>query len=57
MQLILKLQVQKVFNIEAHLINSLNRLGTELLPLNANDRVRLMADILRDVDSNIPCIS
>lgn len=47
----------KFFNIEAHLINSLNRLGTELLPLNANDRVRLMADILRDVDSEIYPVS
>lgn len=46
----------RFFNIEAHMINCLNRMGTELIPLTANDRVRLMADILRDVDCKIlPC--
>lgn len=43
----------RFFNIETHLINCLNRLGTELIPLDANDRIRLMADILRDVDTEI----
>ena len=38
------------------MINCLNRMGTELSPLTANDRVRLIADILRDVDCKIlPC--
>ena len=46
----------RFFNIEAHMINCLNRMGTDLIPLNANERVRLMADILRDVDCKIsPC--
>ncbi len=47
----------RFFNIEAHLINCLNRLGTELIALDANARVRLMADILCDVDTKIPSIS
>ncbi len=47
----------RFFNIEAHLISCLNRLGTELIALTANQRVRLMADILRDVDSKITSIS
>lgn len=46
----------RFFNIEAHMINCLTRMKTELIPLTANDRVRLMADILRDVDCKIlPC--
>lgn len=46
----------RFFNLEAHMINCLNRMGTELIPLNANERVRLIADILRDVDCKIlPC--
>ena len=46
----------RFFNIEAHMINVLNRMGTQLITLNANERVRLMADILRDVDCKIlPC--
>lgn len=47
----------RFFNIEAHLINCLNRLGTDLITLNANQRVRLMADILRDVNSKITPVS
>lgn len=47
----------RFFNIEAHLINCLNRLGTELIPLKANDRVRLLADILCDVDTVIAPVS
>ncbi len=44
------------FNIEAHMINVLKRMGTEPIALNANERVRLIADILRDVDTPIlPC--
>ena len=46
----------RFFNIEAHMINVLNRMGTDLITLTANDRVRLIADILRDVDCKIlPC--
>lgn len=47
----------RFFNVEAHLIKCLNRLGTELIALDANERVRLMADILRDVDSKISPVS
>lgn len=47
----------RFFNIEAHLITCLTKLGTELIPLKANERVRLMADILCDVDSVITPIS
>lgn len=47
----------RFFNIETHLINCLEQLGTELITLNANDRVRLMADILRDVDTKIRPVS
>lgn len=47
----------RFFNVESHLINCLGRLGTELIPLNANERVRLMADILCDVDSKIYPVS
>lgn len=47
----------RFFNIEAHLINCLNRLGTDLIALDANARVRLMADILCDVDIKIPAAS
>lgn len=47
----------RLFNIESHLISCLKRLGTELIALNANDRVRLMADILCDVDSKIYSVS
>lgn len=46
----------RFFNIEAHMVNCLNRMGTDIIPLNANERVRLIADILRDVNCNIiPC--
>ena len=46
----------RFFNIEAHMINVLNRMGTTPVPLDANERVRLMADILRDVECQIvPC--
>lgn len=47
----------RFFNIETHLTSCLNRLGTDLEVLDANDRVRLMADILRDVDTQITPIS
>ena len=47
----------RFFNIETHLINCMEKLGTELITLNANDRVRLMADILRDVDTKIRPVS
>ena len=46
----------RFFNMEAHLTTCLNKLVTELIPLTANERVRLMADILRDVNTEIrPC--
>ncbi|WP_295084633.1 VirB4-like conjugal transfer ATPase, CD1110 family [Ruminococcus sp.] len=46
----------RFFNIEAHMVNCLNRMGTDIIPLNANERVRLIADILRDVNCKIiPC--
>ncbi len=46
----------RFFNTEAHLKTYMNKLGTKLIPLTANDRVRLMADILRDVNTPIrPC--
>ena len=47
----------RFFNIESHLNNCLTKLGTEAIALNANERVRLLADILRDVDTNITTIS
>lgn len=47
----------RFFNIEAHLISCLNRIGTSLIALKANERVRLIADILRDVDSKIEMIT
>lgn len=47
----------RFFNIESHLINCLGRLGTELIPLSANERVRLLADILCDVDTKIYPVS
>lgn len=40
----------RFFTLEAHLINTLGRLGTEPIPLTANDRVRLLANIFRDVN-------
>ena len=43
----------RLFNAEAHLMNCLSRMGTEIIPLDANERVRLIADILRDVNSPI----
>ena len=47
----------RFFNIEAHLISSLAQLGTEPIPLNANERVRLMADIFCDVNQDIYPVS
>lgn len=46
----------RFFNLEAHMTNCLNRMNTELIPLTANDRVRIIADILRGVNYKIdPC--
>lgn len=42
----------RLCNLEAHLITSLNKLGTNPIPLDANDRVLLMAEILRGVESS-----
>lgn len=47
----------RFFNVEAHLINYLNSLGTELIALDANKRTRLLADVLRDVNAIITPIS
>ena len=47
----------RFFNIESHMINCLGRLGTEPIALNANERVRLMADILCDVDEKIMSVT
>ena len=47
----------RFYNIESHLVNCLNRMGTKLIPLTANDHVRLMADILRDPNDVIREIS
>lgn len=47
----------RFFTAEAHLMTCLNRLGTDLIALNANERVRLMADILCDVNTTISPIS
>lgn len=43
----------KFFNLETHLIACLKQLGTEPIALDANERVRLLADILCDVDKEI----
>ena len=45
------------YRIELHLNSSLGKVKTEALPLSANDRVRLMADILYDVDEKIEPLS
>jgi len=43
----------RFFNIEAHLSSCLESMGTGLIVLNANQRVRLMANILRSPDEDI----
>ena len=43
----------RFFNMEAHLLTCLKKLDTEPIALNANERVRLIADILCDVDTVI----
>lgn len=47
----------RFYNMEAHLISCLAQLGTEPIPLNANERVRLLADIFRDVNQEIYAVS
>lgn len=47
----------KFFDVELLLNRCLSQIGTEAQPLNANDRVRLMADILYDVDEPIEQLS
>lgn len=42
----------RLFNLEAHLISSLNNLNTAPIPLDANERVKLMAEILRDENAH-----
>ena len=43
----------RFFSVETHLMSCLSRLGTYPVALTANERVRLMANILRDVDCPI----
>lgn len=47
----------KFFDVEMHLQRCLEQIGTKPLPMTANDRVRLMADILYDVDEKIETMS
>ncbi len=47
----------RFFNIEAHMNNCLAAIGTEIIVLNANERVRLLADILRDPNDIITTIT
>lgn len=43
----------RLYNIEQHMNRSLGLLGTKAIPLTAHERVRLMTDILCDVDKQI----
>ncbi len=43
----------RLYNFEQRLNRSLAVIGTKAIPMTANDRVRLMADILCDVDKHI----
>ena len=47
----------KFLNYEAHLNLCIGRLGTEMLPLKANERVRILCDIFRGVDSDLSHIA
>lgn len=50
----------RFYNMESHLINCLNRIGIsdkDIVPLSANDHVRLIADILRNPNDKIFTIS
>ena len=47
----------RLYNFEQRLNRSLAVIGTKAIPMTANDRVRLMADILCDVDKHIEPVS
>ena len=47
----------RLYNFEQRLNKSLAAIGTKAVPLTANDRVKLMADILCDVDKHIEPVS
>jgi hypothetical protein len=47
----------RFLNYEAHLNVMLKKLDTELVPLRANERIRLLADVFRDVNTEITPIS
>ena len=47
----------RLYNIEQRMNRSLALLGTKAIPLTANERVRLMTDILCDVDKQIDSVS
>jgi len=47
----------RFLNYEAHLNLCMQRLGTEMLPLKANERVRILTDIFRGVDTDLSFIT
>jgi hypothetical protein len=47
----------KFLNYETHLNLCMQQLGTEMIPLKANDRVRVIADVFRGVDYNLSFIT
>jgi hypothetical protein len=47
----------RFLNYEAHLNHCMKRLGTEMIPLKANERVRILCDIFRGVDTNLSFIT
>ncbi len=48
---------RKIATMEGHLRTGFQKLGTHLEPLNANQRVRIMADIFRGVNKEIRPVS
>ena len=48
---------QHFYALEGNLLRNLGQLGTEAIPLDANDRVRLLADIFCDVDMELKPVS
>lgn len=48
---------EKFFNIELHLRSCLTQIGTQPIPMTANDRVRLMTDILYDANEELEPIT
>lgn len=48
---------QKIATIEVHLRMGFQKIGSSLIPLNANQRVRILADIFRGVNKEIRPIS